>query len=247
MADLTPRYTMHDGFGPTVEYDPPNETLGMVLSDWNNPLQLEYRLAHLEGEPDAYVSDNATRADRAGELIEVSGDWSDEVLVLPFTEFHAAAAGFLEWMRSQPPPIRLTDMRLVVAGWLGGTITTREASGVMWTPDRDDPERHLHEWVARVGPLDAQATLEKAAWAVAHMVTNCEVDPRYGAATIAALAARLDDPDTECARLMQPFTALTAEARAAEGQPELVATLEHRIDAAAEELAAARAGPFFVS
>ena len=247
MADLTPRYTMRDGFGPSVEYDPPNETLGMVLSDWNNPLRLEYRLAHLEREPDAYVSDNATRGYRAGELIEVSGDWSDEVLVLPFAEFHAAGAGFLQWMRSQPPPIRSRDVRLVIAGWLAGTVTTREASREMWTPDWDDPERRLLDLVARVGPLDAQATLEKAASAVAHMVTSGEVDPRYGAATIAALAARLDDQDTECARLMQPFVALTAEARTAEGQPELVAALEHRIHAAADKLGAAEAGPYFVS
>ena len=117
----------------------------------------------------------------------------------------------------------------------------------MRAPEWDDPERRLREFVARVGPVEAQATREKAAWAVAHMVTSREADPRYAAATIAALAARLDDESTECARLMQPFVALTAEARTAEGQPELVAALEHRIDAAAEKFAAAEAGPYFVS
>ena len=252
---MNARYRLEPGWGPLVQYDPPYELLGTFLGDWNNPIRLEGMIRTLAQDDDAYVADNACRADRAGDSIAVCHDaYVDEVLDLPFAAFRSAAQDFLDWMRSQAPATS-NRLQIVVADWLSGGVEAREAIlriGGLYAQEAfreplsdDGARRRMEELVARIGPVGAQETLEKLAQHVAHTVDSLAVDPRYGAAVIARLAGRLEDDRTERARLMAPFVPLDRDARAALGKRELVADLEHRIRAAAEPLATG-AGPLYL-
>jgi hypothetical protein len=238
-----------------VQYDPPYELLGTFLNSWDNPIRLEGMIRTLSQDGDAYVADNACRADRAGDSIVVSHDAHvDEVLDLPFAAFESAAQDFLDWMRSQAPATS-NRLELVLADWLAGGVEARKAilriggafaREAFWEPLSDDgAKQRMDELVGRIGPVDAQETLEKLAQLVAQTVERLEVDPRYGAAVIARLAGRLEDDRTERGRLMAPFVPLDRDARAALGKRELVADVEHRIRTAADALAAG-AGPLYL-
>ncbi len=245
MPELAPRYRLENWpTGPQAEYDVPNEALGWFLSAWNNSLRLERMLADLSRTPDAYVADNATRADRAGETIRVSGAWGDDELELPFASFSCEAAAFLEWMRSQPPTAS-DDLWVVLAYWRAGTISAGEAVWRLRTlfgPDawsrtmsRADAEARLRDCVAQLRPMGEPLTDAKLCVAIVSMVAGFDVEPRCGAEAIAALAPQLE----EQAELVQPFVILSANAQTAAGDPERTAAVEHEILAAAAALLSA--------
>lgn len=225
--------------GPQVEYDDPAQVLGWSLSNRNMTLGLERMLADLRSDDDASSGNLATRAYRSGELVRLCGEWGPEEIELPLSEFCTAAEEFLEWIRSQPAA-KSHDMWVVLASWLVGGITADDAARQLHTRPGEDSETLLRRLVARFGDEGRQETFENLASTIAVSVANLEIDPRVGAAAIAGLAAGMTDANTELALLIQPFVALSATARDAEGRPALVAEAEHRIAAAAAQLGRAR-------
>jgi hypothetical protein len=235
--------------GPQVAYDSPAEILGLFLSARNMTLGLEHLLDQMRCDADASSADNATRADRTEDTIRLSGEWGPEEIELPFAEFDAAAEEFLTWIRGRPAAPS-DDLWVVLAWWLAGAITADEATRRLRTIElmdaaghamrREDSDAYLRGLAERFGDQGRPEALERLACALAVSVANLEIDPRAGAAAIAQLAARLPEGDEGAAALIRPFVALSTAADDAEGDPTVVAEVEHRIADAAERLARAR-------